>query len=119
MGIIITHNEGLPPWKVIGIYSPVLKYRYGGGHYRHETRVNFYNALKYSSAYYVTKPEVRNFVFERNNHTCVLCGTKENLSVDHIVSIYACSVGEIPLDKLNHIDNLQTLCRSCNSAKTP
>jgi 5-methylcytosine-specific restriction endonuclease McrA len=40
---------------------------------------------------------------------CYNCGTKENLSIDHIV----------PLSKggRHSIGNLQTLCRSCNSSK--
>jgi len=40
---------------------------------------------------------------------CIQCGTKEDITVDHI----------IPLSKggSNHISNLQPLCRSCNSKK--
>lgn len=42
-------------------------------------------------------------------HMCQHCGTTERIEMDHI----------IPLSKggTNHIDNLQPLCRSCNSKK--
>lgn len=40
---------------------------------------------------------------------CAFCGTKENITIDHI----------IPLSKggTNDVDNIQPLCRSCNSRK--
>ena len=48
-------------------------------------------------------------VFARNDYRCVQCGSRDNLTVDHIV----------PWSKggTNEMDNLQTLCRSCNSSK--
>ena len=61
------------------------------------------------SSNYIARKEVREFVFNRNAHKCVECGHKEFLQVDHIVSVYK--------NGKNHIDNLQTLCRSCNARK--
>lgn len=58
----------------------------------------------------VTIPsEIRWAVWERDNFTCQRCGTRRNLSIDHLV----------PVTKggLTEEDNLQTLCCSCNSAK--
>ena len=48
-------------------------------------------------------------VFERDAYRCVHCGTHKDLSVDHIK----------PESKGGTLDfdNLQTLCRSCNSKK--
>lgn len=40
---------------------------------------------------------------------CLLCKTEENLTIDHIVAITNGGT--------NYPDNLQILCRSCNSAK--
>ncbi len=48
-------------------------------------------------------------IWERDNFTCKFCGTRENLSIDHVR----------PESKGGTLDieNLQTLCRSCNSKK--
>jgi hypothetical protein len=54
-------------------------------------------------------PEVREFVMARDGYRCVLCGTKENLTLDHI---YPWSKGGPDTE-----DNLRVLCRSCNSTK--
>jgi 5-methylcytosine-specific restriction enzyme A len=53
--------------------------------------------------------EVREYVFQRDNHQCQSCGRSSKLTIDHI----------IPLAKggSNDISNLQTLCTSCNSQK--
>lgn len=52
---------------------------------------------------------VRELVYERDGHQCRECGTGEDLSLDHI---HPWSKGGS-----DHPDNLQTLCRSCNSRK--
>ncbi len=48
-------------------------------------------------------------VFERDDFRCQHCGSRQFLSVDH----------RIPVSRggLNIIENLQTLCKSCNSKK--
>lgn len=53
--------------------------------------------------------ELRWFVWERDNFTCLGCGSRRNLSIDHIEpeSLGGPTVAE----------NLQTLCTPCNSAK--
>ncbi len=48
-------------------------------------------------------------IFERDGHRCVACGSLDNLTLDHIVPI---SKGGSDTE-----DNLQTLCKSCNSRK--
>jgi 5-methylcytosine-specific restriction protein A len=54
-------------------------------------------------------PEIRWLVWERDNFTCNHCGTRQNLSVDHVVP--ESKGGTLELS------NLQTLCRRCNSSK--
>jgi 5-methylcytosine-specific restriction enzyme A len=51
----------------------------------------------------------RNYVFDRDNHTCQNCGATEKLTIDHI----------IPLAEggSNDLSNLQTLCLRCNTSK--
>lgn len=53
--------------------------------------------------------EVREEVFRRDGHTCQRCGTGEELTLDHILPW--------SLNGSDHADNLQTLCRPCNSRK--
>lgn len=53
--------------------------------------------------------ETRIAVYERDGNKCSTCGTTENLSLDHI---HPWSLGGP-----DTIDNLQTLCRGCNSKK--
>lgn len=48
-------------------------------------------------------------VFERDRYRCVYCGTWEQLTVDHIIP-------EIRGGQ-TILENLQTLCKSCNSRK--
>lgn len=55
------------------------------------------------------KPSLRKSVLERDAYRCKHCDSHMNLSVDHI---YPKSKGGT-----DDLDNLQTLCRSCNSKK--
>jgi 5-methylcytosine-specific restriction endonuclease McrA len=54
-------------------------------------------------------PELREFVFRRDGNRCGECGTTDDLTLDHV---HPWSLGgpDTP-------ENLQTLCRSCNSRK--
>lgn len=48
-------------------------------------------------------------IWERDNFTCKHCGTHRDLTIDHIIP--ESRGGTL------HPDNLQTLCRKCNSRK--
>lgn len=54
---------------------------------------------------------LRLFIFNRDGNKCIVCGSKENLTIDHITSVYRGGT--------NDYDNLQTLCINCNSRKAP
>ena len=54
-------------------------------------------------------PEVRLAVYQRDGHRCAECGSADDLSLDHIVP-WSLGGSDGP-------DNLQTLCRPCNSSK--
>lgn len=51
----------------------------------------------------------RTTVMERDRYRCRHCGTHLNLTIDHIIAV-ANGGG-------NGLENLQTLCKSCNSSK--
>lgn len=53
--------------------------------------------------------DVRAAVYARDGHRCVLCGTGDDLSLDHLVP-WARGGSDAPA-------NLQTMCRPCNSRK--
>lgn len=53
--------------------------------------------------------ELRWAVWERDDFTCRSCGARRQLSVDHVAPESRGGALEL--------DNLQTLCRSCNSRK--
>lgn len=55
--------------------------------------------------------ELRWRVWERDDFTCKKCGSRRNLSIDHIVAEVKGGVTEE--------SNLQTLCGPCNSRKGP
>jgi hypothetical protein len=51
----------------------------------------------------------RDSIFRRDGGACLHCGTKDDLTIDHIVPWSA--------GGSDHPANLQTLCRSCNARK--
>lgn len=52
---------------------------------------------------------VRNRILERDGYRCVQCGSTEQLAMDHIIPE--------KLGGSTDEDNLQTLCKNCNSRK--
>lgn len=52
---------------------------------------------------------IRRIIFERDGYKCKQCGTNKNLHADHIIP-------EVRGGQAT-IENLQTLCKSCNSRK--
>lgn len=61
------------------------------------------------SAWEAMASAFRPIIFRRDEYRCRLCGSSEDLEVDHIIPIAR--------GGLNRSDNLQTLCRTCNRSK--
>lgn len=78
-----------------------------------------YKALRNSSGGFIARRDVRKFIFDKYNGKCYLCGNGNNLQIDHIVSVYRCAKGELPIEKLNTENNLALICAKCNNAKAP
>ena len=55
------------------------------------------------------KPSLRRKVFERDGYRCKKCNDHLDLCADHVIPESAGGLAEL--------DNLQTLCRPCNSKK--
>lgn len=54
-------------------------------------------------------PRIREFVMQRDGYACVICGSQEELHVDHIIPYSAGGP--------NHARNLRVLCRDHNLQK--
>jgi len=76
-------------------------------------------ALRNSSGGFIKNTHVRLAILKKCDYKCVVCGSKDNLQVDHIISVYLASKFRFLLDILNTKENLQILCNSCNASKSP
>lgn len=56
-----------------------------------------------------SKKTVRQQVFSRDGYQCKVCNSTSNLSIDHVIPVVKGGG--------NDINNLQTLCKPCNSSK--
>ena len=62
-----------------------------------------------SASLFTSDSKVRKLVFEAKGKKCCICGSEDNLTIDHIIPVK--NGGK---DELN---NFQILCKSCNSKK--
>lgn len=79
-------------------------------------RTNYQNNKEYlyqkprrDAQSFISKKKVREYIFKKHGKKCLCCGSINNISLDHVRPIY--------LKGTNTLDNLQPLCRSCNSKK--
>lgn len=82
--------------------------------YRDETMLHLMDKNPASIGVYVRsrKPisnKLRKMVYERDHCRCITCGATDHLSLDHIIPW--------SLGGEDTMENLQTMCRSCNSRK--
>lgn len=91
----------------------VITCPYCGNEHRHSPEPGHRVAHCHKGDYFITAPRRKPLpfrkVWDRDGWKCVTCGTHKNLTVDHI----------IPVSKggTDDLDNLQTMCGSCNSRK--
>jgi len=71
--------------------------------------VNEYPQRRKQASIYTSNRKVRERILSKYNHKCVECGSKKDLTIDHIIPVL--------LGGNNSDENLQVLCRSCNSCK--
>ena len=77
-----------------------------------------YKAMRNSSNSFIKRDDVRRFILKKYDYRCYLCGCKDNLQVDHVVSVYAYARERIePLKTLNSEENLAAICAKCNASK--
>ena len=76
-------------------------------------------ALRSSSSSFISRKDVREYIFKRDGYKCSVCGSDHNLTIDHIRSVYRASKNTDEIATLNDESNLRTLCKTCNSSKRP
>lgn len=79
--------------------------------YEHLEAIGYWSADPTESIYRKERipGQLRTQVYERDLYRCVHCGTHKDLSIDHIFPESRGGTLEL--------ENLQTLCRPCNSRK--
>ena len=77
-----------------------------------------FKVFRSSCSYFISKPDVRKIVFQKNDNKCCDCGSINDLQIDHIKSVYHCFRNDL-IWFCNTEKNLQTLCFNCNSKKAP
>lgn len=109
--------------KVCSVLSKMRRLKFFTGDQYHRIsqiyKTYYQNGLRYKdivaneprriAQQFIGRKDIRKLIFERDK-VCLCCGSSEKLSLDHV----------IPVNKNgpNTIENLQTLCLSCNSRKS-
>ena len=77
-----------------------------------------FKSFRNSCSAFIKNPIVREYLLDKYNNECFLCKSKNNLQVDHILSVYRCFKHRL-FKECNFENNLQILCRKCNCSKLP
>jgi hypothetical protein len=76
--------------------------------------INYLDATSYETRrvqanVYIADKNIRMAVFQRYGKKCLKCSREHNICLDHVIPVY--------LGGENSLDNLQPLCKPCNSEK--
>jgi len=81
--------------------------------------------IKGISSNFINRPKVKSFIFLRDNFSCLYCNSQEHLTIDHIIPVGSLYNENLKADfiigkllEINSLENLQTLCLSCNVRKS-
>jgi len=77
-----------------------------------------FKKFRSSSSGFISNKTLRDVLLVKFNNKCVLCNSAEQLQIDHIESVLSCFNRE-KFNFCNTEDNLQVLCKKCNTSKTP
>lgn len=75
-----------------------------------DIKKDLYPARRRRATSYTGKKKIREAVFKKHGKICKNCGATEQIQIDHVIAVV--NGGK------NEIDNLQPLCKSCNSSKS-
>lgn len=77
---------------------------------RHKNHIEYQRGQQRRDASnFISNKKIRDAVFAKYGKQCLCCGSTKKITIDHVVPVY--HGGE------NNLDNLQPLCKSCNSRK--
>ena len=76
-----------------------------------------YKAMRQVSSRFIKKDDVREAVFKKCQYRCYLCGSEENLQIDHVISVYRGAKERMSYKVINSEDNLMAICGTCNAGK--
>ena len=67
------------------------------------------NEPRRKACIFTAKREVKEYIYNKYGKKCLKCGTEHNISLDHVIPVHKGGKDEV--------NNLQPLCKSCNSQK--
>lgn len=76
-----------------------------------------YKALRSVSDSFISRSGVRQMILKKSGHKCYLCGAKDHLQIDHMISVYQGAKEKISYREINSYKNLMAVCRTCNAGK--
>lgn len=80
----------------------------GAVNYRNKL-LNVANVERQRACSFTSRQHIRDWVFEKYGKLCLACGTNKNIALDHVIPIIK--------EGKNVKENLQPLCKPCNSRK--